>query len=422
MSISRRGVASERNVLRFGSRFDERSLSATMEELGEISSRGYREIVLDFGRSETAYPGAVLSLITLVDAWRDRGAAFHLKLPASSQLARLFVNTRWAHLLDRDQPEPDTSYPQHLSVRRYVTHPEQQEAVKSATDVVLKNLSLRRDLLQAVEWTVNEITDNVLNHADSPGGGLLQVSAFREHHLVNIVVADGGRGIPAVMRQAFPTLNDFDAITEATKPGVTSPADAGQGNGLAGSLRIAKFSEGSFKILSGRAKLYVYRDPRTGAYRTQRGGAPRGRKFIGTTVMIELSTTTDFDIVEALALDGSPQHPLIDVIDLAHGADSGLVIRVCDEQVGVGTRHAGAELRRKALNLLNAEPGKRLVFDWCGLALISSSFADEAVGKLFVELGPTRFSARVGHLNAEPLVASLLDRAVMQRVVQAMGT
>lgn len=32
------------------------------------------------------------------------------------------------------------------------------------------------------------------------------------------------------------------------------------------------------------------------------------------------------------------------------------------------------------------------------------------------------FSARVGHTNAEPLVASLLDRAVMQRVAQQLAS
>jgi anti-sigma regulatory factor (Ser/Thr protein kinase) len=422
MPIHYRSVTSSKNTIRFGARFDDRALAACIIELEDVSSRGHRDIILDFRRCEVAYPESMLPLIALLDAWRDRGATFRLILPTDAAAARLFINARWACLIDESHPDHDIGHPQHLSVRRYVLHPEQQDAVRAATDIVLRNLSLRRDLLQAVEWTVNEITDNVLNHAESPRGGLVQVSTFTDSHLIKLVVADGGRGIPAAMRLAYPRLSDFEAITEAMKPGVTSPPDAGQGNGLAGSVRIARFAEGSFKILSGRAKLSVFRDPRTGEYRTQRGESPRGHKFTGTTVMVELSTTAQFDIAEALELDGSVQHQMVDVVDLAYtGAEGNLTIRVCDEDVGVGTRHAGAELRRKALNLLVAEPTRRLVFDWCGLALISSSFADEAVGKLFVELGPTRFASRVTHANTEPLVASLLDRAVMQRVVQQMG-
>jgi hypothetical protein len=137
--------------------------------------------------------------------------------------------------------------------------------------------------------------------------------------------------------------------------------------------------------------------------------------------MMELSTDRDFKIEEALQLGTGPPPDLIDVVELKYTSEAGdLVISVCNEDLGVGTRHAGAELRRKCQNLLSAEPTKRLVLDWTGVPLISSSFADEAVGKLFVELGPTVFSSRVTHTGAEDLVRSLLDRAVMQRVAQEL--
>lgn len=137
--------------------------------------------------------------------------------------------------------------------------------------------------------------------------------------------------------------------------------------------------------------------------------------------MMELVTEAAFDIAEALALDGVPGD-VQDIVDLKYATEAGdLVLRIKDEAAGSGTRHAGVELRRKCRNLLNAEPSGRLTLDWTGVPLITSSFADEAVGKLFVELGPTTFSSRVTNLGAEPLVASLLDRAVMQRVTQAMS-
>jgi hypothetical protein len=282
-------------------------------------------------------------------------------------------------------------------------------------------MDLRRDVISALQWAVNEITDNVLNHADAPLGGLVQLSTFRDEHMIKFVVADAGRGIPTAMREAFPGLvEDAAALDDAIKAGVTSIPDHGQGNGLAGSLRIATYAKGSFKIASGKAQLSVFRDPRgRGDYLTQKTQAPFGHRFPGTAVMVELRTDADFAIEEALALDGRV-HPIVDVVDLRYASAAGeLVVRVVDEPLGCGTRQAGVDLRNKLGNLLNAEPRKQLIVDWSGIPVISSSFADEAIGKLFVELGPITFSGRVSHVGAEPLVTSLLDRAVTQRLRQS---
>lgn len=415
-----RSLSRVRNAIRFGSRLGDQALRELPEALNDVSSRGFDETVLDLRRTERAFADTVLPLIVALDERKARGMQFRLLLPEEPSLRQLFLNANWAYFIDPTHPRSTKEHPQHVAARRYENHAEQQVAVSDVLEAVIRNIDLRRDILAALEWTVNEITDNVLNHAMSRMGGLVQLDTFRDNHLVKFVVADGGRGIPAAMRVAYPRLDDREALVEAVKPGVTSIPDSGQGNGLAGSLRIATYAEGSFKICSGRAQLSVFRDERSGEYKTQ-GKQVRGQQYPGTVVMMELSTAAEFSIGEALALDGKVVS-ITDVVDLRYGSDSGdLVLHVAAEALGVGTRHAGVELRRKSMNLLNAEPTKRLILDWSGLTMVSSSFADEAVGKLFVELGPTTFSARVSHSGAEPLVRSLLDRAVMQRVVQAMG-
>ena len=52
------------------------------------------------------------------------------------------------------------------------------------------------------------------------------------------------------------------------------------------------------------------------------------------------------------------------------------------------------------------------------MPLVSSSFADELVGKLFASLGPLAFSARVRNLGMDATVRGLVDMAIMQRVAQ----
>jgi hypothetical protein len=274
--------------------------------------------------------------------------------------------------------------------------------------------------MTALEWSLNEISDNVLNHADSARGGLAQVSTFTERHIVKFVVADGGRGIPVAMREAYPRLSDDEALGEAIKRGVTSVPQSGQGNGLAGSLHLAKSSDGSFKIVSGGSLLSVFRDDR-GRYRTQHGRPPKGFKFPGTVVMVELRTDAAIDLEGAFGLTERASPELSGVLDLRYQTDDGCIrIVVADEAVGFGTRHGGSELRSKCLNLLRADDRARLVLDWSGVPLITSSFADEAIGKLFVALGPIEFSARVRLDGAGDLVRSLLDRAILQRAAQSV--
>ena len=70
------------------------------------------------------------------------------------------------------------------------------------------------------------------------------------------------------------------------------------------------------------------------------------------------------------------------------------------------------------MNLLKAEPAKPLLLDWTGVPLVSSSFADELIGKLFASLGPLAFSARVRNIGMEAVVRGLVEKAIMQRVAQ----
>lgn len=101
--------------------------------------------------------------------------------------------------------------------------------------------------------------------------------------------------------------------------------------------------------------------------------------------------------------------------------DQRVVVPLRDETVGFGSRHAGQHMRAKARNLLAAEPSRSLCIDWSEIPMISSSYADEFVGKLFVELGPLTFMSRVRNTSMAPVVRGLIDRAIMQRSHQTMA-
>jgi STAS-like domain of unknown function (DUF4325) len=57
-------------------------------------------------------------------------------------------------------------------------------------------------------------------------------------------------------------------------------------------------------------------------------------------------------------------------------------------------------------------------FDFEGVHLISSSFADEVFGKLFSDLGPIRFGQLCKFIKVDPTVQTLIDRSITQRIRQ----
>ena len=78
-----------------------------------------------------------------------------------------------------------------------------------------------------------------------------------------------------------------------------------------------------------------------------------------------------------------------------------------------GSRQGGIQIRNRIQGLLKiCSP---LVLDFRGVGVISSSFADEVFGRLFVEMGPRSFMKNLEIRNADPTVEVLIDRAIVQR-------
>ncbi len=421
----RPSVVREDNRICFTDRVNSRAHRQFMWCLHDCLERGYQDIILDFSRSESAFLNAVIPLLPHVDKLRRDDVDVSIVLPDAEDLARLFLNANWAHFLEPTQfQKSDAVSERHLSAQRFTDSEEQQQLVNDFMDVVMRNMTLERDVIAGLEWSINEITDNVLNHANCKEGGIVQVSTFRDAGKVAFGVADSGRGILASLREGHPNLQtDDQAIGEAMKAGVTRNPDAGQGNGIAGALRIATMSNGSFEITSGLTQIVARHDQKGEFTNSQSDMKVFNRRekqrYWGTVVYAEIGLDASFHLSDALGLGGEPFQP-VDIIETNYETESGdaVVLRLREESTGFGSRPAGRQLRTKCMNLLNAEPTKPLLLDWSAIPLVSSSFADELVGKLFAALGPLTFSTRVRNAGMEAMVRGLVDKAIMQRAAQ----
>lgn len=372
-------------------------------------------IKIDFGKVKKVFPDGMLPIICTIDQLRDIGINVSINLPNDNEIRRLFRSVNWAHFLSPDQfDKSDSTYDRHLVTRRFDNAEEQQKAVNDFMDVVLRSMTIPKEIVSGLEWSINEITDNVLNHSNSIHGGIIQASTHYKEGKILFAVSDSGRGILRSMQEGFPSLRtELDAIGEAIKAGVTRNPKIGQGNGLAGSLRITTMTGGSLEILSGNGRLTV---TETKTIRKPLKNA----SFMGTLVSGEINIVDNFSIAEALNFNKFTNYYPLDIIDLKYEMEDTdcLLLKMKEEATGFGTRKSGLQIRTKIRNLLNAKKNYPIIIDWDGVPVISSSFADELIGKLFLDMGAMTFSSYVKNRNMESLVRNLLDKAVAQRLTQ----
>lgn len=373
-------------------------------------------LLLDFRDCRRAYPNTMVPILAHIQDLLDHGFEVRCELPSEPQLRNLFLKTNWAHFLSPLVYRPsDVQHDRHLATQRFLDSAQQRSVVNQVLDVLMRTLELDRSLLGGIEWAINEITDNVLNHAESSVGGFLQVTTYRETQRIAFCVADPGRGILESLREANPALrSDADAIGEAVRAGVTRNRDVGQGNGLSGTLNIAMQTQGRFGVTSGTGRaLWETDHPQVRATDSQ-------KTYRGTVVDVQIPYGGTINLQKALSLGSTKYKGVADIIELKYLSDDceRLEMSMLEETAGFGSRRAGTQIRIKATNLLRAEPTSALVIDWNGIQMISSSYADEFIGKLFIQLGPTQFMSRVRHKNVTPVVGQLLDKAILQRVAQ----
>lgn len=395
----------------FGAQDVRRVLAAVHDA---VEKRGYTEIELDFTRCESAFSAAMLPLCAHALQLRTNRIDVRLKLPQNDRLARLFVNTGWAHFLcprDYEQPRRD-NFSRQFPAAIYSTHEQQDNLLNELLEKLLAVVpNFNRSAFAAVEWALCEITDNVTNHSQSDIGGLLQLSIFDiARKKVEFTVADAGLGVTTTLRAAKPEIkSDIDALMESVRSGVTRNIVDYQGNGLYGTLEICRAGGGKFTLNAGHAALICM----NGTVQAKHETIP----FIGTTVDAHIDFSEPSLLEKALAINGAIHKP-VDYIEVKYEQDDlrSIPFKVKEQAISFRSRPAGRPMRTKLANLIANCPGQLLYVDFENITVVSSSFADEVFGKLFVELGPMNFMQSVRLINVSPTVQALIDRAIKQRM------
>lgn len=390
-------------------------LHATAALHNLVHKLGYQDIVLDFSHAVRLWPGFMVPFVTTCRLYRQENVDFDIIQPRDPQTARLLSNANWSHIIQPEKFESKSAYNKnHLSARQYFTPDEHHDAVDVSLELILHRAEgIDHDRLNALEWALNEICDNVLNHAQSPIGGIMQVVTFPSRERVEFFVADAGVTIPRSLRQSHPELGgDSEALRAAVEEGVTRNRETNQGNGLYGTFRCCEVSSGEFEIVTGMVSLQFKPGKRGRELVVRRNSIP----FSGTYVRASIGYAYDKLLEEALVFKGKQHRPSYGYVERIY-QPSGETISfdVAKEVKSFGTRASGAAARIKVENLMNGYTTP-VEFDFGSIRLISSSFADEVFGKLFEALGPIRFGQLCRFKNVDSTVQGLIDRAIAQRM------
>ncbi len=382
--------------------------------INSFELRNEDKISIDFSKIQRPYINGMLPIISMILNLKGKGCKVDIIQPENSSVKRLFNNYNWKRLLINGRIKPSKTRSKTAYTNRFVSGDDQHRIVNEFIDFILGSVVIDKNIIMGLEWTVNELTDNVLNHSNSKKGGVLQAILNRRTKEIEFGIVDDGIGIPKSIQPVLRKgSSDLDAINEAIKSGVTRDKRIGQGNGLAGSLKIASLCKGTFEVRSGRGWLNLGSNQKA-----QQLLFHENESFKGTLVTVMMNLLTPFSIIEGLSVSNTIAHFPSYIIDTKYEMETvdSFYIKMNEENIGYGNRQAGEFVRTKVLNLVKAENNYPIIIDWEGVPFISSSFADEFIGKLFVNIGADKFNKLIKNSNMDNLITKLIHKSISQRL------
>jgi hypothetical protein len=166
-------LTSNLNNLAFVGDFDRPDLRRLLAALHNARNSGFASANLDLTQLSRAFTPAILPLAVNCRYLLHLGFEVRLELPENAKLERLFENSNWAYLIDPfSYQKSNFDSKAHLPAILYTNPDEQFAAVEKVINLVLRNLELAdRQQLASIEWSVNEIADNVLNQCEQSNRG-----------------------------------------------------------------------------------------------------------------------------------------------------------------------------------------------------------------------------------------------------------
>ncbi len=277
-----------------------------------------------------------------------------------------------------------------------------------------KVIDCEKGVLDACTWGLNEIMDNVIQHSQQ-NVGFVMVQVHKSTKQISVCIFDYGIGIYESLRNSqYRPKNATDAISLSIQAGVTRDKRIGQGNGMWGLYNIISQNDGQLLIVSGYGGL-AFRNSQK-EVRAYKDIIMLSSENQSTSVNFQLKVKTEISMNKALGA-----YEMVNLyVESLEDEYSRIIYKIVDQSSGTGTRQSGERMRHEIYNIYN-ESRKQIIVDFSGVGIISSSFADEFIGKFIAQAGIFQFQNIVQLKNMNPLVQAIVQKSLSQRLAESLG-
>ena len=273
-------------------------------------------------------------------------------------------------------------------------------------------------VVEAFEWTTNEVMDNVLQHSKS-GCGYVMCTVTQNAH-ISFAVYDNGIGIYRSFNgSGFRFKSPYDAIIASMKRGFTRDKNTNQGNGLWGMSQLVLNNKGLLNITSSGA--IVGYDSKAELYKREIDKVYLNNYILpGTLVDFQFQCNNEVSISEVFGGDYRYANLYVESLE---DEQSRINLVVSDFSFGYTTRDSGESARNLAINMATQTNEKQLIIlDFKDVNIISSSFADEFIAKLIWYYGFMKFSSILRIINVKEVNVPIINHAINQRITTEFNT
>ncbi|MFE6472086.1 STAS-like domain-containing protein [Streptomyces rochei] len=361
-------------------------------------------LTLDLGDTRRIYPNGAVPMAAALEYFRTNGLRV-----TTTRINQSVASTKVLHPLAAT-PENINSHRVGNIVWKY-NEEQSTDLCNAFIDMLEENARCETGVIESLNWCLFEVLDNVFQHSKSPFGyAMMQIHAKRRW--CTVAVADCGIGIHRSFKESnvYAAKNAYEAIMLAVQEKVTSKTK-NMGNGLYGLMRVVGLNKGELQIRSGRGWL-EYRDGEIKGNHSMSIPLVDLNDHHGTTVDWQLDLSKRVSLAEALNFP--EPNLLLERIEDEAGEHC---LRVADFEEGLGTRRSAEQIRNRLANLLSLG-AQRLTLDFAGVNVVSSSFADEVLGKLALEMGIVSFMSRFELRGMTPTISAIVNRAISQRIAE----
>lgn len=340
----------------------------------------------------------------IIDYHRNNGILIHVNCPRNSYANHVRIYN------PINIEESDSEISPFDKVYSFSSEEGVQKIVKMYSFALRQGDVIEKGVIQSLEWCMNESIDNVLQHSLSKKG-FVMAQHNKQNKTFSFCVFDTGIGIFNSLNGTKHAPQDqLTAIQLAIKERITRDEKIGQGNGLWGLSQIIKETKGKLMLSSGGAR-YTYDN---GEVFTVASGDFNLGKVNGTTMIdFQLDYSSPIDVVKAL----NGYDPLDFWLEQHENERGEIILDIEKESNGTGTRKSAEKMRNIVVNCLK-ENYSVVNLDFRNVGMLSSSFADEFIGKLVVLLGFSNFMEHIVLSNLNAFNSAIVNRSVGQRMAQ----